>query len=128
MTMLFQAHSGLRYLVLLAGVVALVWFLAGWISRKPYRAPAPAALAAFLGLLDLQALLGIALWIGGRRPPGVVDHLVAMLSAVVVLLHLVAVTVRRRPGPAGFGLPLAGVTAALALLVLGIHLLGRPIF
>jgi len=127
MTMLFQAHSGLRYLVFLAGVVALVWFLAGWISRKSYRAPAPAALAAFLGLLDLQALLGIALWIGGRRPPGVVDHLVAMLSAVVVL-HLVAVSVRRRTPPGGFGLPLAGVTAALALLVLGIHLLGRPIF
>jgi heme A synthase len=125
--MLFQAHSGLRYLVLLAGVIALLWFLVGWLRRRPYEAPAPAALAAFLGLLDLQALLGVIMWIGGRRPAGSVDHLVSMVSAVVVL-HLVAASQRRRPRPAGFGLPLAGVAFTLALIVLGIHLLGRPIF
>lgn len=127
MTMLFQAHSGLRYLVLLAGVIALLWFLVGWLRRRPYGPPAPAALAAFLGLLDLQALLGIVMWIGGRRPAGSVDHLVSMVSAVVVL-HLVVASQRRRPRPAGFGLPLAGVAFTLVLIVLGIHLLGRPIF
>ncbi len=125
-TMLFHAHSGLRYLVLLAGAVALLWFLGGWILRKRYAAPAPAALAAFLGLVDLQALLGIAMWIGGRRPARLVDHLVTMLAAVFVL-HLTSVTVRRRSEPAGFGAPLLGVLATLGLILLGIRLLGRSI-
>ena len=126
MTMLFQAHSGLRYLVLLAGAVALLWFLVGWVRRRPYGPPAPAAFAAFLGLLDLQALLGVVMWIGGRRPEGSVDHLVTMVFAVVVL-HLTAASQRRRPRPAGFGLPLVGVAVTLALILVGIHLLGRAI-
>ena len=54
------------------------------------------------------------------------DHLVTMVFAVVVL-HLTAASQRRRPRPAGFGLPLMGVAATLALIVLGIHLLGRAI-
>lgn len=126
MDTLFQAHSGLRYLVLLAGVVALVWFLVGSIRQQPYRPPAPAALATFAGLLDLQALLGITMWAGGRRPERIVDHLVFMVAAVVVV-HLVSIVQRRRRGPAGFALPLAGVTLALALIVIGIRALGRSI-
>ena len=126
MTILFEAHSGLRYLVLLAGAIALLWFLTGWILRKPYGPPAPAAFGAFLGLLDLQGLLGIAMWIGGRRAPGIVDHLMLMLGAVLVV-HLASVVHRRRPRPVGYGMPLAAVTVALALIVIGILALGRPI-
>jgi len=126
MTILFEAHSGLRYLVLLAGAIALLWFLAGWILRKPYGPPAPAAFGAFLGLLDLQGLLGIAMWIGGRRAPGIVDHLMLMLGAVLVV-HLASVVHRRRPRPVGYGMPLAAVTVALALIVIGILALGRGI-
>lgn len=125
--MLFQAHSGLRYLVLLAGAVAAVWFLFGWISRKRYGPPAPAALAAFVGLLDLQGLIGVVMYVAGRRAPGIVDHLVVMLGAIVVV-HLMAITIKKRPGPIGYGLPLATVALGLALIVLGIRLLGRPIF
>jgi hypothetical protein len=126
MTLLFQAHSGLRYLVLLAGIVACAWFLLGWIRRRPWGPPAPAALGAFIGLLDLQALLGIAMWLGGHTAPGLVEHLGLMLGAVVVA-HLTAILNRRRPAPAGFGLPLAGVTLALVLIAIGIHALGRAL-
>lgn len=125
MTVLFHAHSGLRYLVLLAGAIALLWFLYGWIARQPWRAPAPAALAAFIGLLDLQALLGIVMFIGGPRAPGSIAHLAHMLGAVL-LVHLASVLHRRRITP-GFGLPLLAVTLAMALIVLGIHALNKPI-
>ena len=126
MDILFQAHSGLRYLVLLAGVVALVWFLVGWIRQKPYRPPAPAALATFAGLLDIQVLIGITMWAGGRRPERVVEHLASMIGAVVVV-HLVSIIQRRRRGPTGYALPLTGVTLALVLIVIGIRALGRSI-
>ncbi|CAN5300460.1 hypothetical protein BH18GEM1_BH18GEM1_18940 [soil metagenome] len=124
MTMLFHAHSGLRYLVLLAGLIALVWFLVGALRGKPFVRPAPAVLATLTGLVDLQSLLGLILYFGGRTPPGIAGHLALMLSAVVVL-HVASVMRRRRPRPGGFGLPLAGVALALALIVLGILSIGR---
>src|ERR687892_307021 len=95
---LFHAHSGLRYLVLLAGAVAFLWFLYGAIARKPWRAPAPAALAAVLGLLDLQALIGIVLWIGGRTAAGIVEHLSLMLAAAVAV-HVASIVHKRRTEP-----------------------------
>lgn len=125
MTFLFHAHSGLRYLVLLAGLVALLGYLYGWIARRRYAAPAPAAMAAFAGLLDLQVVLGIAMWLGGRTAAGIVEHLTLMLGAVVVV-HLASIVHRRR-GRTGFGLPLAAVALALVLIILGIRALGRPV-
>jgi hypothetical protein len=71
MDMLFAAHSGFRYLVLLVGLIALAWFAIGALARRPFVRPSPAILAAFAGFLDLQILLGIALVIGGRRPGAV---------------------------------------------------------
>lgn len=126
MDILFAAHSGLRYLVLLAGVVALAWFAWGKLGSRPFVRPAPALLAAFTGLVDLQALLGIVLLVGGRRPPIVWGHVALMLIAVVAL-HLAAGIHKRRPRPAGHGLPLLGVALALGLILVGILSLGRPI-
>ncbi|HUF88505.1 MAG TPA: hypothetical protein VMR66_00835 [Gemmatimonadota bacterium] len=126
MDTLFAAHSGLRYLVLLAGLVALAWFAWGKLSGRPFVRPAPALLAVFTGLVDLQMLLGIALLAGGLRPPIVWGHVALMLSAVVAL-HLVGGIHKRRPQPSGYGLPLIGVALALTLILVGILSLGRPI-
>lgn len=126
MDTLFAAHSGLRYLVLLAGLVALAWFVWGKLSGRPFVRPAPALLAVFTGLVDLQMLLGIALLAGGLRPPIVWGHVALMVSAVVAL-HLVGGIHKRRPQPRGYGLPLIGVALALTLILVGILSLGRPI-
>jgi hypothetical protein len=50
-TMLFYAHSGLRYLVLLAGVIALAVLLLGYLKRRPYAGASRGVAAAFMGLL-----------------------------------------------------------------------------
>ena len=126
MDILFAAHSGLRYLVLLAAVGAIAWFTWGKLSSRPFVRPAPTVLAACTGLVDLQVLLGIVLLLGGRRPPVVWGHVALMLSAVVAL-HLAGGIHKRRPQPAGFGLPLLGVALALGLMLVGILSLGRPI-
>lgn len=126
MEILFHAHSGLRYLVLAAGAIALVWFLAGKAKGRPWVRPAPALLAVLIGLVDLQVLLGIVLYAAGRTAPGIIGHLALMVSAAVAL-HLTSVLQRRRPQPAGYGLPLAGVALALALVALGIAAIGRSV-
>lgn len=126
MTALISAHSGLRYLVLLALVVALVTFLAGWLRKKPFVRPAPLLLSVVVGLVDLQALLGLVLYFGGRTAPGIVGHLALMVSAAVAL-HLVAAVNRRRPQPTRYGLPLVGVVLAAVLILLGILSIGRAV-
>ena len=78
MNFLYHAHSGLRYLVLLAAlaaVIALAWALATARANRATRILP----AVFTGLLDLQVLLGIGLVIGGLMPDIVVGHLFMMV-------------------------------------------------
>ena len=66
MEILFKAHSGLRWLVLLVAIISIVAFLLTWL-RQSRDSPADRKLmAAFTGILDLQTLLGIILllWSG----------------------------------------------------------------
>ena len=125
MDMLFAAHSGIRYLVLLVGLIALAWFARGAVARRPFVRPSPAILTAFVGFLDVQILLGLALVIGGRRPAAVWGHLAVMLTAAAVI-HVVSKRQKRRSA-GGHGLPLVGVAVTLALIVVGILAIGRPI-
>ncbi len=123
MDALFAAHSGLRYLVLLAGLVALVWFVWGLGTNRPFSRPAPAMLAVFVGLLDLQVLMGIVLLIGGYRPPGIWGHVACMILALT-LAHSMKKSSRTSTG---YGRPLLGVAGSLALIVVGILAIGRAI-
>ena len=95
MEILFKAHSGLRWLVLLVAVISIVAFLLTWL-RQSRDSPADRKLmAAFTGILDLQTLLGIILllWSGLGAGTGFpryrLEHAFTMLLAVV-LAHLSA--------------------------------------
>lgn len=125
MDVLFAAHSGIRYLVLFSGLVALAWLAAATLRRRPFDRPSRALLAGFVGFLDLQILLGIALVIGGRRPAAVWGHLIVMLIAAAVG-HGVAARQRKRADPRP-EIALVGVAITLALVVAGILAIGRPI-
>lgn len=127
MTMLFHAHSGLRYLVLLVALIAILWFLWGWIARRPYARPGRIVMAVFVGLLDLQVLIGLVLFLGGRRPPGIHGHLTWMLLAAIVL-HVASALARRRPEPARHVLPLAGSLLASSLIAAGILAIRDSVF
>lgn len=126
MTALFHAHSGLRYLVLLAGVVVLAWFVVGAVRGRPFDRPPGIALAVLIGLVDLQVVLGLVLYFGGRTAPGIIGHLALMLCAAAAL-HVTSVLRRRRPQSGGFGVTLAGVALAMVLIVAGILAIGRSL-
>jgi hypothetical protein len=128
MRMLFYAHSGLRYLVLLMGLIALVFFAYGLATKRPVDKRVRILGSSFVGMLDLQVLLGICLvftWpvVDGR----IWTHMVTMLLAAG-LAHALLVVNRKRPNP-GYALPLAAVAGALVLVAIGVVVvLGRNLF
>ena len=126
MNALFQSHSGLRFIVLLVGVIAVIRYLVGLVGKQPADKSVRILGSAFVGFLDLQILLGLAMVAMGRWYPALIGHLVMMLAAAGVAHTLLAIN-RKRPQP-GFVLPLVGVGVALLLIVGGIMAIGRGPF
>ena len=119
-TILFHAHSGIRFLVLLAALAALAIIGSGWAGRRPWTKGARISLAAFTGLLDLQILLGILLAVSGDFYPRLIGHLTMMVLAAV-FAHGLSVAARRATDDRRrYGLALGGVVLALLLIVGGI--------
>ncbi len=127
MTLLYQAHSGLRYLVLLAGIAALLLLAYGQAARRPVGA-ARGITAAFAGLLDLQILLGLALVVGGIFYGALMGHITLMVVAAAAA-HGGAIAARRAADERrALAFRLGGVIVALLCIVLGIVAIGRSVF
>ncbi|QRK08314.1 hypothetical protein JQX13_51770 [Archangium violaceum] len=124
---LFYAHSGLRYLVLLMGLIAVAYFAFGLATKRPVDKSVRIIGSSFAGLLDTQVLLGVIL-LGAGWPfyPALWGHIVMMVAAAV-LAHVMLVMNRKRPNP-GYLLPLIGVGGALLLILGGIMAIGRSPF
>ena len=122
---IFHAHSGLRYLVLLAALVALIVTALGTFGRKPYERPSRISMAAFTGLLDLQILLGIVMVVLGCFYSALMGHLMMMILAAVAA-HGCSVYARKQAdGRRAHTVALVGVVLALVLIVGGISAIGR---
>jgi len=94
MNILLMAHSGLRWLILLVAVVAIIKFMVAWRAGSAFKGMDRGLTAAFSGLMDLQATLGIIflLWsgfAGAGFPRYRIEHGVTMILAAVVA-HLSA--------------------------------------
>ena len=126
--MLFSAHSGVRYLVLLAGLVALAYAVFGAVTRRPYDRAMLGMASAFAGLTHLQVLLGIALLFTGRFYSALIGHIVCMVFATVVAQVVPSVMRRRPPGGRSYVPHAIGTLVALALMVAGILAIGRGPF
>jgi cytochrome c-type biogenesis protein CcmH/NrfG len=60
---LFHAHSGLRWLVVLATVIAFVWLLAGVAQSRPYSQTTHRVMVIWSSLIGLQWVLGLILFV-----------------------------------------------------------------
>jgi multisubunit Na+/H+ antiporter MnhB subunit len=88
MQYVLMAHSILRWLIVLAALLALIRLGWGLASKRAYDQTAWRLVNAYSGLMSLQMLLGLIyfLWSGfaGSGFPGYrIGHLVVMLLAVV---------------------------------------------
>ena len=91
-TILLYTHSGLRWLIVIAAILALGVFGYGWIVKKTFPKLGRILPAAYSGLLDTQALLGLIfmLWTGftgSGFPRFRLEHMFMMIVAAV-LAHL----------------------------------------
>lgn len=93
MDILLTIHSYVRWLVVIVGLLALVKFLIGWLRRSQFQPMDRGLMSGFVGLIDLQALLGIILFVWGWLDVGLVryraEHAFTMILALV-LAHLSA--------------------------------------
>lgn len=106
-------HNLVRWLIIGAGLWAVVLAWRGWARGGPWTSREAVATRAFVGLLDLQFLLGLILYgispltriafrdMGAamRDPPVryfVVEHVVVMVLAIAAA-HVGAVMIKRAP-------------------------------
>lgn len=122
---IFWTHSGVRYLVLLAGVVTVV-FCALAVS-EPASRRLRLVWRFFVGLLDTQVLIGIVVLIVRPFEGQYVGHLVMMLTALLVAHGTGAVFRRRDPQKQTGRVLLTGALVALLLIVGGIMAIGRSV-
>jgi hypothetical protein len=122
-----HAHSGLRYLILLGGVLTALYAIYGVVTGRSYDVRMRILSSSFVGTIHLQLLLGLALLFSGRFQPAVTGHIFMMMFAAAAAQVPVSV-MRRRPEEMKSYLPHAiGTIAALALIAAGIMAIGRPI-
>lgn len=128
MMLFYHAHSGLRYLVLLAGLIALALAVYGLARRTQAGGAARIAMSAFSGLLDLQIVLGLVLILMGVWYPALAGHLVMMLLAAAAA-HVASARARRADDPQrAHRMRLIGAGLALVLILGGIMAIGRSAF
>ncbi len=126
MTGLLHAHSGLRYLLLLLAFFLISICIVGLVKKQSPTALLFASSAAFMGLLHLQILLGIALLLMGTYYPALIGHLVMMFAAEILATAMHFIN-KRAPTP-NFKRPLIGTLGGLLLIAGGIMAIGRSVF
>lgn len=126
MTALFYAHSGLRYLVLIAALVALIHAAVQLGRSRPPNRADRVLFAAFAGLLDLQIVLGILLAATGIFYPQLIGHILLMVLAAVTV-HAASIVGRRSTDARSHWIRISGVLVAVGLIAAGIMAAGRTV-
>ena len=122
-----NAHSGLRYLVLLLGVLTVLYAIYGAATKRDYDPRIRMLSSTFALMMHIQIMLGIALVFSGRFSAALTGHIFMMLFAAAAGQIPVSV-MRRRPDEEKTYLPHA-VWAAVSLAVIwgGMMAIGRPL-
>jgi len=125
--MLLYAHSGLRYLVLLTGLLVIGYAAFGMVTKRTYDKTMRILAAAFTGLIDLTALVGVGYLFSGVFYPQLGGHIVTMVLAVI-LAHIVSAVMKRRPPEQRTYAPhVVGTAIVLGMIAVGILSIGRSI-
>jgi hypothetical protein len=126
--MFFYAHSGVRYLVLLAGLLAFAYALFGTVTGRPYDRTMFRLATTFTAVTHFQVVLGLALLLSRPFSGALVGHIVSMVFAAVVATVVPAVMRRREPEARTYLPHVVAILVALALMVMGIMAIGRSPF
>lgn len=123
--MLFYAHSGIRWIVILAAIVAIGYFVFGLLTKRAYDRPAGLLLTVFVRSMEIQWLLGlIVLVVQGldNATPAKWTHLGIMTVALVIAHAYMAF--RKRPDNVRYVGGLGVIAVTLVAVVIGVSSLG----
>ena len=124
---MLNAHSGFRYLVMIAGLIVIGYAVYGMVTGRPYDKTMRITSAVFTGLVDLTALLGIVTLLSGTFYPALIGHITMMVLAGAVA-HAASVVMKTRPEHERTYAPhLVGTLVVLGLIAAGIVAIGRPL-
>lgn len=123
----FYLHSGVRWIVMLAAVVALIYMIFGLVTRRAYDRNASLLMVIFVRSIEIQWLVGLVLLILyaialGSFLPAWWGHLILMTIAVVVAHMFMGF--KRRPDSARYVVGIVAIVATLVLVILGVMALG----
>jgi len=121
MDFILTIHGLMRWLVAIAGLVAIIKFAYGWLSKADYTPLDKRIMSIFTILLDINVLLGLILLfgLGGGFPPNRIEHATTMILAAITA-HLSAFW-RKSPNSATkFRNNLIVVVIALLFIVMGV--------
>jgi hypothetical protein len=118
--MLFYAHSGLRFLVMVAAVIAAAVMLWKWSSGRPYDRQSRAAVTVFIIVLNLQFLLGLANLFTRPWYGGLIGHIVMMFVAVGAAQAITGYGRKQADARRAHMISFIGVALALLLILAGI--------
>ena len=127
MQIVLLIHSILRWLIVLAGGIALIKFAIGWIRDGEFKGMDRGLTAGFNGLMDLQVTLGLILLLwnglvdGAGFPRHRLEHLGILLAAAIVG-HL-QVRWKNAPDRIRFRNSFFVILAVLALIAAGVAVL-----
>jgi len=123
-----QAHSGVRYLVLLFAAATLLYAMFGVATGRPYDKRMRVTAGLFAATLHLNVLLGLGLIFMGTFYPALIGHIFMMVAAAVVA-QIVPSVMRRRPMEERTYLPhVVNTLVTIGLVVGGIMAIGRSVF
>ena len=127
--MLLHLHSGLRYLILLAGLAVIAYALRGVALKQPHDKTMKRLAITFRSLMDVTLFSGIVMvTVGYNFSADAGMHVVLMMLATVVS-HVVPAVMRTRKQQERTLMPYAVATAVVvALVIVGTLSLGRPAF
>ena len=77
-------HSIIRWIIVLVALLALGNNLTGWIQQKSYTTRDSQIMSIFIGLLDLQLILGMFLLFTGTMTQANIFHSVVLILTVTI--------------------------------------------
>jgi hypothetical protein len=128
---MYALHSWLRYVVFLLGLASFGYALWGVIGKRPYQKAMWTLASYFTVSLFVQVILGFLLVFSTTNrffDRSLGFHMVFTMVAALVAQMTYSANRRRTREERRYSIHVWGVGLALALVVAGILVIGRPVF
>lgn len=114
-----ESHSGVRWLVVLATIVAIVWLLYGLVTKRSYDQLTYRIMTFFSSVVGLQWIVGVIFFIYlGTATRERWEH--AFTMTIVLIIAHVHMMLKKRDDRTRFIGGLASVVVALGLVYVGV--------